>query len=57
MSDWPYYRLVHGWLIDDDGLRCPFQKTAFPSEWTWVDAQLWLQRKDVGGTVRTPNEE
>lgn len=52
MFDWPYYTLVNGWLVADDKSICPFQVKRFGKDWTVNQAEEWLARNDIRGTVR-----
>ena len=52
MFDWPYYTLVNGWLVADDKSICPHQVLPFTADFTVNDAEEWLARNDIRGSVR-----
>jgi hypothetical protein len=49
--DWPYYSLINGWLVDNQGKRCPFQAGPFPKDFTVAEAEAWLVDGDIRGSV------
>lgn len=49
---WPYYALHDGWLVDQNGKRCPQQVAPFPADFTSVEAEAWLVEHDIRGNVR-----
>lgn len=52
MLEWPTYNLINGWLVTDSNTMCPDQLSQFSKKTTVNDAEKWLARNDIRGSVR-----